>query len=98
MFALLGLETEAKIWLSISPLHRFLKDNRGYTPFQLALFAGHVDLVSLFLSIPNFQTGAREEQSESLIDLSSRSSSMETPSLSVSREKDLIDINGCITV
>jgi len=56
MFALLGLETEAMTWLSISPLHRFLKDESGRTPFELALFAGHVALVSLFLSIPNFQT------------------------------------------
>ena len=65
MFALLGLETEAMTWLSISPLHRFLKDESGRTPFELALFAGHVALVSLFLSIPNFQT-----QSESSLPVS----------------------------
>ena len=64
MFALLGLETEAMTWLSISPLHRFLKDKSGRTPFQLALFAGHVALVSLFLSIPDFQTGEKNNQNQ----------------------------------
>src|SRR6267378_4754533 len=65
MFALLGLETETKTWLSISPLHRFLKDKQDSTPFHLALVAGHVALVSLFLSIPNPQTEVREKQSKS---------------------------------
>jgi ankyrin repeat protein len=90
MFAHLGLETEAKTWLSLSPLHRFLKDKEDRTPFQLALSAGHVALVSLFLSIPNPQTEARENQTKSQVD---GGVSMKTPM--PTSPKVLIDINGC---
>jgi ankyrin repeat protein len=90
MFALLGLETETKTWLSISPLHRFPKDKQDNTPFHLALVAGHVALVSLFLSIPNPQTEVGEKQTKSQVD---GGMSMKTP-MPISREV-LIDINGC---
>jgi ankyrin repeat protein len=90
LLALLGLEPEARIWLSISPLHAFLKDGRGNTPFQLAVSVNHITLAALFLDIPDFRNEARKLQQESLLDLSLAASSMEPLSFLISQ--DLIDL------
>jgi ankyrin repeat protein len=89
LLAILGLEAEARIWLSISPPHAFLKDGRGNTPFQLAVSAGHTNLASFFLNIPEFRVEAGGLPPESLLNSSLAASSMEPLSLLISQ--DLID-------
>jgi ankyrin repeat protein len=90
LLALLGLEVEAKIWLSISPSHAFLKDGRDNTPFQLAVSGGHVTLASSLLDVQNFRIEARKIPQAPLLDLSLAASSMEPLDFLVSQ--DLIDL------
>jgi ankyrin repeat protein len=85
LLAILGLEAEARIWLSISPPHAFLKDGRGNTPFQLAISAGHANLASFFLDIPEFRVEAGVLPPESLLNSSLAASSMEPLSLLISQ-------------
>jgi ankyrin repeat protein len=91
LFALLGLEAEARIWLSISPPHAFLKDGRDNTPFQLAVSASHITLASFFLDIPDFRIDASRLPRESLLDSSLAASSVESLSFLISH--DLIDLS-----
>ena len=85
LLAILGLEAEARIWLSISPPHAFLKDGRGNTPFQLAVSAGHANLASFFLDIPEFRVEAGGLPPDSLLNSSLATSSMEPLSFLVSQ-------------
>jgi ankyrin repeat protein len=89
LLAILGLEAEARTWLSISPPHAFLEDGRGNTPFQLAVSAGHTNLASFFLDIPEFRVKARGLPPESLLASSLATSSMEPLSFLISQ--NLID-------
>jgi len=91
LFALLGLEAEARIWLSISPPHAFRKDGRNNTPFQLAISTSHTTLASFFLDIPDFRIATSRLPRESLLDSSLAASSAQSLSFLISH--DLIDLS-----
>jgi Ankyrin repeats (3 copies) len=91
LFALLGLEAEARIWLSMSPPHAFRKDGRNNTPFQSAVSASYITLASFFLDIPDFRIEASRLPRESLMHLSLAASSVESLGFLISH--DLIDLS-----